>query len=314
MIKSVTRLCIFTSVVLLLVSCGPSPEQIATMTAAAWTPTPPPTPTATPIPYDLGVSIVDEAGSPVPGASIVFPESGNTEAVVVDESGRYNWMNLPGPAVTLNVAAQGYLPSGQTATLERGKSEITVTLARDPYGLLPGTACAAGETLLFMEDFQDGQTSLVSHGMPVPPLGPAPDEEGNTVLIHDFTNPLEDFSTYVGMTAEGPVEFGDAVWRMRFMITQETGWGVGWNNAGPNKFGGITTSQSGYAISFNTGRHIVVQRTIWDADGTRVWTIWGPGRQGSDPRTARMALPGDIHIPGRTPGLAGWGSRGGCHR
>ena len=41
---------------LVLSGCGPSAEQVATMTASAWTPTPPPptpTPTATPVPYGL---------------------------------------------------------------------------------------------------------------------------------------------------------------------------------------------------------------------------------------------------------------------
>lgn len=262
---------------LIIAACGPSAEQSATMTASAWTPTPRPTPTATPVPYDLTISVVDEAGLPLVGASIVFPESGSQEPVIVDESGKYTWLNLPGASVTLTVSAQGYLPAEQVAALERGQSEINVALQRDPYGLLPSTACAAGETLLFMEDFQDGQTVLTTHQQPVPPLGPAPDEAGDTVLVHDFTNPVDDFSTYLGAVNGVPFQFGDAVWRLRFMITQETNWGVGWNNAGPNKLGDITTSQSGYGISFNIGRHIVVQRSIWDSDGNRVWNVGQPG-------------------------------------
>ena len=45
--------------VVLLISCGPSEEAIATMTAAAWTPTPLPTATPTPIPYGLKVKVMD---------------------------------------------------------------------------------------------------------------------------------------------------------------------------------------------------------------------------------------------------------------
>ena len=272
---------------LFLAACGPSPEQVATMTASAWTPTPKPTATATatftptPIPYDLTMSIVDEAGAAIGGASIIFPESGKSEAVVADAMGKYTWTNLPGAEITLNVTAQGYLPTQQTATLERGPSDISVAMKRDPYGLLATTACAPAEKLLYMEDFQDGQTDMKhwgSAGRSPVPLGPAPDEVGNTILIHDMTTPNNDMSTaYKSDPANAPIEFGDAVWRMRFMLTQETEWGLDWNDSGPNEFGGITTSQSDYGIMFNTGRHIIVLRDIYDANGQPVHNLGKPG-------------------------------------
>ncbi|HEY5119487.1 MAG TPA: carboxypeptidase-like regulatory domain-containing protein, partial [Anaerolineales bacterium] len=96
------RLSILLVVTLLFTSCGPSPEQITTMTASAWTATPQPTSTPTPtltptpIPYDLTISVVDEAGAPIAGATIVFPESGSSEPVTADATGKYNWTNLPG--------------------------------------------------------------------------------------------------------------------------------------------------------------------------------------------------------------------------
>jgi hypothetical protein len=79
-------------------------------------------------------------------------------------------------------------------------------MKRDPYGLLPSTACAAGEKLLFMEDFQNGKTILAhfDNGSAEVPLGPAPDEPGNTVIIHDFTNPKADFSSYMAFTPPVP--------------------------------------------------------------------------------------------------------------
>jgi hypothetical protein len=271
--------------IILLAACGASPEQIATQTAAAWTPTPQPTATPlptltpTPVPYDLTVSVVDEAGAAVAGASITFPESGNGAAVTADATGKYGWKNLPGAGVTLNVTAQGYLPARQTATLERGPSEISVLMERDPYGLLPSTACAAGETLLYMEDFQSGTSNLAHYdngGSPVP-LGPAVDEAGNTVLIHDFTTPVGDYSSYLSQNPAGVFyEFGEAAWRFRFMETQETGWGLGWNNARASAFGGITTSESGYGINFNTNRHVIVSRNIFDTSGQRVFNIGIP--------------------------------------
>jgi hypothetical protein len=277
-----TALIISWMLVVFLAACGASPEQIATETVSAWTPTPQPTATPaptltpTPVPYDLTVSVVDEAGAAMAGASITFPESGNGEAVAADASGKFSWTNLPGAGVTLNVSAQGYLTAQQTTNLERGRSEISVVLKRDPYGLLPTTACAAGETLLYMEDFQDG-TSFLAHnndgGSPVP-LGQAADEAGNTILFHDFTTPVGDYSTYLNRdTSGGFYEFGDAVWRFRFKQTQETNWNMNWQTARPTELGGITTSDSSYAIGFNTSRHLVVQRSIWDSTGQPVTNV-----------------------------------------
>ena len=272
--------------VILLTACGPSAEQIATMTASAWTPTPKPTntplptATATPVPYDLTVKVTDADGNPIAGASVVFPESGNGEPVAADDAGQVAWSNLNGPNVSLTVTAQGYLKGEQGAALERGPNEVAVTLERDAFAFLPSNACAAGEALLYMEDFQNGETDMAHHdgvGKPVP-LGPAVDEAGNTVLIHDFTTPVGDYSSYLTRGADGsPITFGDAVWRMRFMITKETEWGLEWNSAGPNEFGGITTGQSGYGIGFNTGRHILVQRNIWDASFQPVYNIGKTG-------------------------------------
>ena len=167
----------------LLAACGPFAEQTSTMTASAWTPTPQPSstpipsPTPTSVPYDLDVSVVDEDGAPIVGAIITSPESGNGNVVVSGDTGKYVWKDLPGAAVTLKVAAQGYLPIEQTATLSRGLSEISVVMKRDPYGLLPSTACASDEKLRYMEDFQSGITNLAHYndgGSPVP-LGPAVD-------------------------------------------------------------------------------------------------------------------------------------------
>jgi hypothetical protein len=272
--------------ILPLAACGPSAEQIATQTASAWTPTPIPTATPvptltpTPLPYDLTVSVVDEAGAAVAGASITFLQSGKEEAVPADATGKYSWTNLPGAGVMLNVSAQGYLPASQTATLERGPSEITVVMKRDPYGMLPSTACAAGEKLLYMNDFQDGTTTLAHYdnGVAPVPLGPAVDEAGNTVLIHDFSSPVGDYSTYLNKNPSGGFyEFGDAAWRFRFMETQETNVNLGWNDARPTEFGGITTGGSAYTVGFNTARHIVIQRSIWDSTGQPVYIIGKPG-------------------------------------
>jgi len=267
----------------LLSACGPSAEQIATMTASAWTPTPVPptvTPSPTPVPYDLTVTVSDEAGAPVTDASIVFPESGSGDPVTADAAGQASWSNLGGAAGSLTVTAQGYLKGEQALTLERGANAVTVMLKRDVYAFLPSNACGAGEKLLYMEDFQDGQTDIRHYdGQPAPtPLGAALDEAGNTVLIHDFSVPVGDYSSWYNKTSSDErVEFGDAVWRMRFLITKETDWGLSWNSAAPNEIGGITTSGSSYGIYFNTSRHAGITRNIWDASGNPVPNV-GLGR------------------------------------
>jgi hypothetical protein len=219
------------------------------------------------------VTVVDEAsGVPIAGANLVFLELGDTPAQT-DAQGKFSWNNLAGEAATFQISAQGYIPAGDAITLQRGVNELTVKMRRDPFGVLPSEACAANETLLYVEDFQDGQTDIrhYSDGNTPTPLGDAPDEAGNTVLVHDFTTPVGDYSSWFNKTPSGElVEFGDAVWRMRFMITQETDWGLGWQKAGPNEFEGITTSESSYGIYFNSARHAGITRSIWNASGQPV--------------------------------------------
>ena len=188
-------LCTTLVFLLLLSGCGPSESQIATLTASAWTPTPPPTAiptataTATPIPYDLTVAVVDEAGAPIAGAGIVFPESGDGSPKQADDQGQYSWNNLASGLVSLAVTAQGYLTTDQSSTLQRGPNEIAVTMKRDPFGLLPSASCAPDQKVLYVEDFQDGQ----AQGWPQITLGvdgdmpngwKIIDENGNKILTH----------------------------------------------------------------------------------------------------------------------------------
>lgn len=174
---------------LVVASCGPSPEAIATMTASAWTPTPPPTatstvtPTATPIPYDLAVTVLDAEGNPVSGASLTLSDS--DAPVLTEEGGVASWMNLPAADGSLTVVAPGYFASEQSFNLSRGPNELSITLERDPNGLHSSQACAPGETLLYVEDFQDDH----AQGMTVVEfraggwsISPAPDLAENLVM------------------------------------------------------------------------------------------------------------------------------------
>ncbi len=130
------RLRIIVSAMALSVLLGccnaPSPEQIAAMTVGARTPTPAPSPTATPVPYDLTAHVTDESGAPLAKANIVLVQLGTDKPFQTDASGTYAWTNLPGPAATLKVSAPGYFDAVQGVTMERGFTEIAVSLRRDP--------------------------------------------------------------------------------------------------------------------------------------------------------------------------------------
>lgn len=216
---------IYGVLIVLLAACGPPPEEVATLTASAWTPTPlptstpPPTPTSTPIPFDLTVTVTDEVGSPIAGASVVFPESGNGKPVQTDGEGKFTWTNLVGEAATIQVSAQGYFSADQSATLQRGTNEVIVQLKSDPFGLLPSKACAAGEKFLYAEDFQDGKGQgwqnitaatdfAAQNGWSIATTG-----DGNTALffstktVADVSDRLQDFL------------FENAVWRLKVRET-----------------------------------------------------------------------------------------------
>lgn len=223
----------------LLAACGPSPEEIATMTASAWTPTPVPptqTPIPTPIPIDLTIAISDESSAPIAGASIIFPESGNGEPVQSDEQGKFSWANLAGEAATFKASAQGYFPAEQTATLQRGANEVSIALKRDPFGLIPSEACATGEKMLYAEDYQDNHAqgwNEIDLKMPGWNMAPSTEEAGNIILSAQYNDTLGDqplISRLEGM------EFDNAVWRVHVLISkpfaaQENWFSFNWRHA-----------------------------------------------------------------------------------
>lgn len=258
--------------VFLLGACGPSAEQIATMTASAWTPTPkptstpPPTPTATPLPYDLTVTVTDTNGSPIAGAYVVFPESGNSDPVMTDEAGHAVWTNLNGPNVSLTVTAQGYFKGEQGTALERGPNEVTVTLERDPFGVLPSEACGTGEALLYVDDFQDGDAqgwNFDQKNAAAQFVGPVPGAEANSALTIDATK-ITDYNNgaWLGGTYR-QATFGDAVWRMRFMFNRPTAPSFTWQGSGPLEYNGQQYTHAQYDLYFAGGiSQLILNRSL----------------------------------------------------
>ena len=244
------------AIVSVLVGCGPSPEeQTATavaLTAAAATntptpvPTSTPTPTPTPIPYDLSVLVTDGDGIPIMDATVVLAEVDEDAGTqTTDEVGQVAWYNLPGEIVNLSISAQGYLPTNMRKTIERGSNEIKFVLDRDPYGILPSEACAPGENLLYIEDFQDGE----AQGWPEIDLqsqdwnvGPDPNAAEDIVLSRSVA--VDGSAELTGQ------EFGNSVWRVHFKA-------IGWPIYSFNWF-------------WNTGRYAVDGTTVeWSA-----YQIW----------------------------------------
>jgi len=248
-----------------LSSCGPSPEeQTATavaLTAAAatstptvtptFTPTPTsthtPTPTPTPIPYDLSVLVTGDEDAPIVGAIVVLAEIGTEIGTqITDDVGQAFWYDLPEETVNLSISAQGYFPLEKTDSIKRGINQVAVVLERDPPGLLPSEACAPGERLLYIEDFQDGEAQgwpEIEYRAQDWDIGPGPDMPGDMVLFR----PAEH---------EGGAEFHDqtfdnAVWRLQFMPIGMPIFHFDWHWAKDYEVEEGTVRRSNYSLWFH---------------------------------------------------------------
>jgi hypothetical protein len=227
----------------ILIGCGPSAEEQAAtsdaLTAAAATntptvtptltptPTSTPTPTPTPIPYDLSVLVAGEEDALIIGATVVLAEvEGDDGTQNTDDVGQAFWYDLPGETVNLSISAQGYFPLEQTDSIERGVNQMTVALERDPHGMLPSEACAPGERLLYIEDFQDGKAQdweEIEYRTQGWDIAPHPDSPGNMVA----QNATGDGA---GATLHDH-NFNNAVWRFEYMYSGRgaTYFGAGWS-------------------------------------------------------------------------------------
>ena len=207
-----------------IAGCGPSPEEqaatAAALTAAAATSTPSPTstpaptftptptPTPTPVPYALSLIVVGEEDAPIIGASVVLAEIDGMQNT--DDVGQVFWYDLPGETVNLSITAQGYIPTEISETIVRGENEVSVTLERDPFGLLPSEACQANEKILYIEDLQDGHANDwpdIERNNCGWEIGPNPDEPEDLVIIH--TGGEECFANLENLT------INNAVWRIK---------------------------------------------------------------------------------------------------
>ena len=197
-------------------SATPAPTQTPT-------PLPSPTPPPTPIPYDLTLQVEDEQGAPLAGADVTLSVAGSASEAVTDESGLLELVDLAGADVDLEIWAQGYLPASETVQLERGVNEVVLTLERDPYGILPSEACAEGEALLYLEDFQSGmapgwdEIEFAAQGW-----GVQPDtvDEGNLVATVSRSGGGGHIIPQTSLRGD---RFDDAVWRLKVRLDGDAG-------------------------------------------------------------------------------------------
>jgi hypothetical protein len=118
-----------------------------------------PAPTETLFPYSITITVVDTEGNPIPDAQLNMEENPQYQQVT-NKEGVVTWDDLPGDSVIIKVRAQGYLPAEIDQTISRGDNDVTTTLERDPYGLLPSEILEEGESVVFIEDFQDGEEKM----------------------------------------------------------------------------------------------------------------------------------------------------------
>lgn len=260
---------------ILLSACGPSPEELAATSAAETaaaatntptitptmtpTPTSTPTPTPTPVPYDLSVLVVGEEETPIIEARIIMAEISEDDggSQISDEVGQAFWFDLPGETVNLNVSAQGYFPIVVSESLERGINQMTISLERDPHGLLPSEACGSGEILLYMNDFQDGEVKYLPEVESLVQgwdISPHPDSQGNWVLLNK--------GNQWTMSILQNHEFESAAWRIKFMTDNMRNIEFGWRikNDYTNELGDVESSA--YSLRFEPGWFGIFKK-IW---------------------------------------------------
>ena len=130
-----------------------------------------------------------------------------------------NWTDLPpSDTATLEINVPGYYALSETVSLVKGDNDTIVTLERDPYGILAADACAPGETLVFIEDLQDGVmqgwdnlNARLQAGVPLLGIIDDPDAEGNKLLMAESPGG-ENAHVELGQYEARP--FSDAVWRV----------------------------------------------------------------------------------------------------
>jgi hypothetical protein len=214
-----------------------SPSEVATSTLS---------PTPMPIPFALSVQVTGEGNAPITGAYVTLEGvAGENGTQLTDDLGMVSWSSVPRETVKLSISAQGYLPSETSATVDQGDRQESVSLERDPFGLLPAEACAPGESILHVEDFQDGEArrwpeiQFRAQGWEI---GSHPDSQGDLVLYSNNTGSVGSSTQLRYFYAD------DFVLRIHFMVFRNAGLFVGVHEGTPYEPQNDIIMRQNYAI------------------------------------------------------------------
>jgi len=217
-------LLLFIISMIFIAGCSPTAEPTESVPPTAEpTFTPAPTFTSTPIPYELEVQVVNEEGMPIAGARANVKELGYGHAVTEtsNDEGKVSWGSLKEETATLDIFAQGYLPAEETVSMARGSNQAVVTLLPDPKGLQIADIINEGETLLYVEDFQDNDEDFPQI-LGVWSIIEDPDDPGNLVLDLNQKD-LEEDATF-----DTPIEIGvkdfSASFKIRYLDIDYQNW------------------------------------------------------------------------------------------
>lgn len=107
--------------------------------------------------YSLTVTVIDGDGNPISWAKGDVQGVGSALTKTADNQGTFSWEDLTANSGTLTVSAQGYVPVQQALDLVEGSNEISISMELDPVQLNPANVCKTGQTVLYVEDFEDSQ-------------------------------------------------------------------------------------------------------------------------------------------------------------
>ncbi len=173
-------------------------------------PTPVP-PTATPVPYNLTVKVLTAEGQPVELAQV----SVGNETIITGAQGSVDFPGLPGAKAKVKITAPGYFANSMDEDLNAGDNTLEVELEEDPAGLLAANACSAGESLLYIDDFQDqsgeGWDQLDAGG-PGWTIEPDPQNPDNFVMA------ARGGTSWNWLGGRDTYKFDNAVWRIKFKL------------------------------------------------------------------------------------------------
>ncbi len=161
-------------------------------------------PTPTQLKYQVSLSVLDDANTPIPAAKIFWGE----QIYNSDNNGNWKTSTL-NPEFKIKIWAQGYSLQEYTTTLQPGNNSLQIIMTQDTNGLQLKDLNHDGYKLVFVEDFQDNFLDCAKTGN-----GDIVADEttpGNMLLLVDLSSLDTIFSC-----AFGPVNIQDAIIEVDF--------------------------------------------------------------------------------------------------